>query len=420
MALGIGDKLGRDQDLSEPTELGDAPHLAPSRRSAIRPFIVMDVLRAAIDRESAGERVIHMEVGQPGAPAAGAVRAAAEAALRDGYFGYTESLGTRALRSRIARHYGETYGIDLPPERVAVTSGSSAGFNLAFLSAFDVGDRIGIASPGYPAYRNILEALGLEPVEIETDAASRFAVTPAMLQAAHAEAPLRGLLVASPANPTGTMMSPDALADLVAAADELRIRFISDEIYHGLVYEGAAETALKFSGDAIIVNSFSKYYCMTGWRIGWMVLPKNLVRPVERLAQNLYISPSDISQRAALAAFDAIPELEAVKSGYAVNRALLLEHLPRIGFDDHAPVDGAFYVYASVRRFANDSVEFTRRMLAEAGVAATPGPDFDRTRGHGTVRFSFAGTEADIVEALDRLADWLGHRGPSTRLAAIE
>jgi aspartate/methionine/tyrosine aminotransferase len=370
----------------------------------------MDVLRAAIDREAAGERVVHMEVGQPGAPAPQPVRAAAEAALRDGYFGYTESLGTRALRSRIAHHYRETYGIDLSPERIAVTTGSSAGFNLAFLSAFDVGDRIALATPGYPAYRNILEALGLETVEIETDAASRFAITPDMLAAAHARTPLRGLLIASPANPTGTVMSPDALGKLIDAARDLKIRFISDEIYHGLVYAGSAETALKFSADSIVINSFSKYYCMTGWRIGWMVLPEYLVRPVERIAQNLYISPPDISQRAALAAFDAIPELEAVKAGYAANRTLLLDRLPKIGFDDHAPVDGAFYVYASVRRFTNDSVDFTRRMLAEAGVAATPGPDFDRSRGHGTVRFSFAGTEADMVEAVDRLAGWLGNQ----------
>jgi len=377
--------------------------------------MVMDVMRAAIDRENAGDRVIHMEVGQPGAAAPHAVIAAAEAALRDGYFGYTESLGIRALRSRIARHYSEAYGLDVPPERIVVTTGSSAGFNLAFLSAFDAGDRIALPTPGYPAYRNIMSALGLETVEIETDANSRFALTPDMLAAAHARTPLRGVLIASPANPTGTMMAPDALAALVSAAHDLGIRFISDEIYHGLVYEGVAETALKSSADAIVVNSFSKYYCMTGWRVGWMILPENLVRPVERIAQNLYISPPDISQRAAIAAFDATDELEAVKAGYAANRRLLLRRLPEIGFEDHAPVDGAFYIYVSVRRFANDSVEFTRRMLAEAGVAATPGPDFDRMRGHGTVRFSFAGTEADMAEAVDRLAAWLGDSGGAGR-----
>jgi aspartate/methionine/tyrosine aminotransferase len=384
-----------------------AMSLPPSRRSAVEPFLAMEVMRAAIDREHAGGRVIHMEVGQPSAPAPTPVIEAARAALADGRFGYTEALGTRALRSRIARHYGEAYGLDLSPDRIAVTTGSSAGFNLAFLSAFDVGDRIALTAPGYPAYRNILSALGLEVVDIETDADTRHALTPEMLAAAHAQKPLSGVLIASPANPTGTMMSPAALAALIAAARDLGIRFISDEIYHGLVYSGTAETALKFSDDAIVVNSFSKYYCMTGWRVGWMVLPEELVRPVERIAQNLYISPPDISQRAAIAAFDAKEELEAVKAGYAANRRLLLDRLPRIGFDDHTPVDGAFYVYASVRRFSNDSVDFTKRMLAEAGVAATPGPDFDRARGHSTMRFSFAGTEADMAEAMDRLSGWL-------------
>lgn len=367
----------------------------------------MEVMRAAIERESAGHKVVHMEVGQPGAPAPRAVIEAARAALIDGRFGYTEALGTRALRARIARHYSEAHGIDLSPERIAVTTGSSAGFSLAFLSAFDPGDRIAITAPGYPAYRNILGALGVDVVEIETHANTGQALTPEMLAAAHAKAPLNGLLIASPANPTGTMMQADALGALIAAADDLGIRFISDEIYHRLVYGEAAETALKFTDNAIVVNSFSKYYCMTGWRIGWMVLPENLVRPVERIAQNLYISPPDISQRAAIAAFDATPELEAVRAGYAANRQLLLDRLPRIGFDDYSPVDGAFYVYVSVRRFSNDSVEFTQRMLAEAGVAATPGPDFDRARGDGTMRFSFAGTQSDMIEAMDRLETWL-------------
>ncbi len=370
--------------------------------------MVMDVMRAAVDRENAGGSVIHMEVGQPGAPAPRAVLEAARAALADGRLGYTEALGTRALRARIARHYGEAHGIDVSADRIAVTTGSSAGFNLAFLAAFDAGDRVAVTSPGYPAYRNILSALGLEVVEIETNAETRHALTPDMLAAAHAEGALKGVLIASPANPTGTMMLPEALAALIETAEDLGIRFISDEIYHRLVYDGEAETALRFSDDAIVVNSFSKYYCMTGWRIGWMVLPENLVRPVERVAQNLYISAPDISQRAALAAFDATPELEQVKAGYAANRRLLIDRLPPLGFDEHPPVDGAFYMYVSTRRFSNDSMDFARRMLAEAGVAATPGPDFDRARGHGTLRFSFAGTEADMREAMDRLGRWLG------------
>ena len=382
--------------------------LSPSTRSAVEPFLAMEVMRAANDREAAGGRVIHMEVGQPGAPAPTPVLEAARRALADGRFGYTEALGWRSLRARIARHYQDAYGLAVPQERIAITTGSSAGFILAFLAAFDVGDRIALATPGYPAYRNILAALGLEAVDIETGPESRHVLTPAMLEKAHAEKRLSGVLVASPANPSGTMMSPAALAALIGAAEQRGIAFISDEIYHGLVYAGTAATALATTDAAIVINSFSKYYCMTGWRIGWMVLPETLVRPVERLAQNFYISPPDISQRAAIAAFDARAELEAVKAGYAANRRLLLDRLPAIGFDDHLPVDGAFYVYASVRRFSNDSVDFARRMLAETGVAATPGPDFDRARGHATMRFSFAGTETDMAEAMDRLAAWLG------------
>ncbi len=326
----------------------------PSRRSEIQPFIVMDVMRAAADREHAGERVVHMEVGQPGARAPEKVLEAARIALEDGRFRYTEAMGLRPLRARIARHYAEEYGLEVPVERIIVTTGSSAGFNLAFLAAFDVGDRVAIAAPGYPAYKNLLRALGLEVVEIETDASTRHVLTPGMLERAHAEAPLAGVLVASPANPSGTMMRPAALGELIGAAGELGIQFISDEIYHRLVYEGTAETALRFSQDAIVINSFSKYYCMTGWRVGWMVLPDPLVRPAERVAQNLYISAPDISQQAAIAAFDASEELNRIRDGYAANRKLLLERLPAIGFDEYLPVDGAFYVYASVRRFSNE------------------------------------------------------------------
>ena len=369
--------------------------------------MVMEVMRAALDREAAGERVIHMEVGQPGAPAPDPVLAAARAALEHGRIAYTEAKGLRSLRARIARYYGETHGIDVPPERIAVTTGSSAGFNLAFLAAFDHGDRIALASPGYPAYRNFLHALGLEVVEVPVEAASRYVMTPELLEAAHREKPLAGVLVASPANPSGTVMRPEALGALIEAAHGLGLRFISDEIYHGLVYDGEAETALRFTPDAIVVNSFSKYYCMTGWRIGWMVLPEDLVRPSERLAQNLYISAPELSQIAATAAFDSRRELEAIKATYADNRRILLDRLPGIGFDEFHPVDGAFYVYASVRRFSNDSIDFARRMLTETGVAATPGPDFDRARGHQWMRFSFAGTTPDMAEAMDRIAGWL-------------
>ncbi len=391
-----------------PASIPSRRALAASRRSdGVQPFFAMDVMRDANRREAAGERIIHMEIGQPGAPAPRPVLEAARAALVDGRLGYTEAFGRPELRARIARHYRESHGIDVPVERVAVTTGSSAGFTLAFLSAFDAGDRIAVAAPGYPAYRNILLALGLEPVEIETPRITRFALTPALLEAAHRERPLAGVLVASPANPSGTMMTPEALAALVAAADDLGLRVVSDEIYHRLTYDGRAETALAFSGRTIVINSFSKYYCMTGWRIGWMILPDDLLRPAERIAQNLYISAPDLSQRAAAMAFDATEELEAVKAGYAASRTVLLERLPKLGFDDYFPVDGAFYVYASVRRFSNDSMDFSARMLAGAGVAATPGIDFDPERGAGYIRFSFAGTTPDMAEAMDRLAQWL-------------
>lgn len=381
----------------------------PSNRSRVEPFIAMEVLAAAVERERQGHRVVRMEVGQPGAPAPKPVVAAAQAAIASGRLGYTEAMGIRPLREAIAGHYAKAYGLDVSPDRIAVTAGSSGAFSLAFLAAFDVGQRVAMPTPGYPAYRNLLGALGIEAVEIETGADTRWALTPDMIRRAHALKPLHGILIASPANPTGTMYSPEALKALVEVADELGLWFISDEIYHGLVFAGEQRSALEFSPRAIVVNSFSKYYCMTGWRIGWMVLPEMLVRPVDRLAQNLYLSNNEISQRAAVAAFDpaSAVELDATRAVYAANRAVLIDRLPRIGFDELLPVDGAFYVYASVKRFSNDSLEFARRMLVEAGVAATPGPDFDAARGHGFIRFSFAGTEADIVEAADRLQAWL-------------
>jgi aspartate/methionine/tyrosine aminotransferase len=381
--------------------------LKASRRSDVEPFLAMDVMAAAAELEAAGRHIIHMEVGQPGAPAPGPVLAAAQETLRHGRLGYTEALGVRALRERIARHYRDAYGVDVPVGRVMVTTGSSGGFNLVFLGAFDAGDRIAMAAPAYPAYRNILKALGLRAVEIGVGPDTRWALSAEQVEEAHREAPLAGVLVASPANPTGTMTTPEELRHIVETCDALGIRFISDEIYHGLVYAGRAETALRFGAHAIIVNSFSKYYCMTGWRVGWLVLPEELVRPFERLSQSLYISVPELSQRAAVAAFDATEELETIKAGYARNRAALLSRLPPIGFDEMLPVDGAFYVYASVARFTNDALDFASRMLNEAGVAATPGPDFDHARGHRYMRFSFAGTEADIAEGIERLAHWL-------------
>ncbi len=384
-----------------------AKRLAPSARSAVEPFIVMDVMTAAADLEAAGRDIVHMEVGQPGASAPQPVLDAARVRLETGRIAYTEALGVRALRERIARHYGEAYDLDVPAARVMITTGSSAGFNLTFLGAFDPGGRIALASPGYPAYRNILAALGLEAVEIAVGPDTRWALTPDHVARAHKERPIDGVLVASPANPTGTMTDPAVLEAFGEYCGETGIRFISDEIYHHLVYDGRAETMLRFTEEAIIVNSFSKYYCMTGWRVGWLVLPDNLVRPLERLSQSLYISVPELSQRAAISAFDSTAELEDIKAGYARNRALLLERLPAIGFDELLPVDGAFYVYASVARFSNDSTEFCRRMLNEAGVAATPGADFDPARGHLYLRFSFSGTNDAIAEGVARLQRWL-------------
>jgi aspartate/methionine/tyrosine aminotransferase len=378
-----------------------------ARRSAVEPFLAMDVLREAGVLESQGRSIMHLEVGEPGAPPPRIVREAAIAALQGGRIGYTDALGRPSLRARIARHYRETYGVEAAPARIAVTTGSSGGFISSFLALFDAGDRVAVAAPGYPAYVNILEALGCICVPIPVDASTRYVVTADMIERAHRESPLKGVLLMSPANPTGVMMSSDGLRDVCEICDRLGIAFISDEIYHGLTYEKPAETALRFSPNAIVVNSFSKYYCMTGWRVGWLVLPEHLVRTVERLQQSLAISVPFLSQVAAEAAFDARDDLETVKAGYARNRALLLDALPRMGLSDFHPPDGAFYFYADVGRFTNDSLDFSKRMLEEAGVAATPGVDFDRARGTRTMRFSYAGSEADVAEAIGRIERWL-------------
>ncbi|UES40188.1 pyridoxal phosphate-dependent aminotransferase [Roseibium aggregatum] len=383
------------------------PLFQPSRRSDVAPFIAMDVLAEAARLEAQGRKIIHMEVGQPSAPAPKAALDMARKALDHGRLGYTEALGIRPLRAALAAHYRTAYGVDVPVERIMATTGSSAGFNLAFLAAFDPGDRIVLTAPGYPAYRNILKALGLVAVEIEVGEETRWSLTPAHLEEAQKEGPVKGVLVASPANPTGTMMTADALEDLIRYCDEAGIWFISDEIYHGLCYDGEEKTALETSQNVIIVNSFSKYYCMTGWRIGWLVLPEQLVRPTERIAQSLYISPPELSQIAAGAALNSVQELEAVKAGYAANRALLLDGLPKIGLDKLLPVDGAFYIYADISQFSSDSLDFARRMLLEAGVAATPGVDFDPVHGHEFLRFSFAGAHDDMKLALEKLRGFL-------------
>jgi aspartate/methionine/tyrosine aminotransferase len=383
--------------------------IAPSSRSDVPAFMVMDVMAAAARIEERGGRVIHMEVGQPAAAAPSCAIAAARSALATSRLGYTESLGIPSLRARIARHYHEQYGVDIDPERVIVTTGSSAAFALAFLALFEAGDRVGIAVPGYPPYRHILAALGCRPVLLETTQAARWSVTPELLLAEHRSKPLKGIVVASPANPTGTMMTADALRTLVAAAESEGITFISDEIYHGLNYSFPAETAVKLSENAITINSLSKYFCMTGWRIGWMVVPPSLVRAVDRLQGNLAISVPTLSQVAAEAAFDARAELEAVKHEYEENRRVLLAGLPKAGLDRMLPVDGAFYLYADVSRFSDDSLGFAKRLLAETHVAVTPGSDFDPVNGHRFIRLCYAGSREDMHEAIARIGDWLNH-----------
>src|SRR6516165_1348845 len=381
--------------------------LGPSRRSNVPPFMVMDVMSAAERIEAAGGHVIHMEVGQPAAPAPKVALAAARAALESGRIDYTSALGIASLRERIGRHYRDTYNCEVDAGRIIVTTGSSGAFILAFLAMFEPGDRVAVTVPGYPPYRHILSALGCEPVLIETSGDTRHALTGEALLAAHRKAPLKGVLVGSPANPTGTMMSRDALTGLIAAAEGAGIRFISDEIYHGLDYAFPAVTAAELSPYALVINSFSKYFCMTGWRIGWMVVPEALVRPIERLQQNLAISVPTLSQFAAEAAFDGRDEMEAIKRGYAENRRILIEGLPQAGLTDFLPADGAFYLYADVSKFTSDSFAFAGEMLEKARVAATPGLDFDPFHGRSFIRFSYARSADDMREAVARLARWL-------------
>ncbi|MBM3492441.1 MAG: pyridoxal phosphate-dependent aminotransferase [Alphaproteobacteria bacterium] len=379
--------------------------LKVARRGGVPPFIVMEVMQAAADRVAAGKDVLHMEVGQPSTGAPQGVIAAAKAALDGNVLGYTVALGVPELRQRIARHYCERHGLTVAPERIVVTTGSSGAFLLAFLAGFDPGDRVAILRPGYPCYRNILTALDIEPLEVPVGPATRYQPTPDLLDRAGARG-AAGLLLASPANPTGSMLRPQEMAAIVDYCRNHGIRFISDEIYHGICYGAAAPSALAFDQDAVVINSFSKYFSMTGWRLGWAVLPEELLRPVERLAQNLFISPPTLPQLAAVAAFDCTAELEANVARYAHNRALLMRELPAAGFDRLAPADGAFYLYADISKLTNDSQAFCRRMLSETGVAATPGVDFDPVDGHKTMRFCYAGSTADMAEAARRLRAW--------------
>lgn len=378
-----------------------------STRSNVDPFIVMDVMEAARKAEEAGRHIIHMEVGQPSTPAPSGARRALAAALEEDSLGYTVALGLPALRKRIASLYGEWYNLDLNPDRVIVTPGSSGAFLLSFTALFDSGDRVGIGAPGYPSYRQILKALGMQPVDIQTAAENRYQPVAADL----AGQDLAGLMVASPANPTGTMLGHDALGALIGAAAGAGAAFISDEIYHGLEYEAKAVTALELTDDCYVINSFSKFFSMTGWRAGWMVVPEDHVRVVERIAQNMFICPPHASQVAALAALDCQEEMRENLAVYAKNRQLMLEGLPKAGFADIAPPDGAFYVYADVSDLTDDSRSFAAELLEKAGVAVTPGLDFDPVRGAATLRFSYARSTADIEEGLARLKAFMDSRG---------
>jgi aspartate/methionine/tyrosine aminotransferase len=382
--------------------------LEPSLRSGIEAFVVMDIMREANARQTAGGDIVHMEVGQPGTPAPRLVREAVMREISRSALGYTDALGLPALRERIARHYRSAYGLDIASDRIVVTTGSSAGFILSFLALLDAGDGIALPQPGYPCYRQIARVLGLNTVYLPARAENRFMPKTADLQLAFRESGARAALIASPANPTGAMLPATELGALVQAAQDFGGWFISDEIYHGLTYAAPALTALSFWDEAIVINSFSKYFSMTGWRIGWMVVPGRLVRVFERLAQNLYIAPPAVSQIGALAAFDATEELEAYKAVYAKNRDMLLEELPKAGFGTLAPADGAFYLYADIAHLTDDSESFVRRMLKETGVATTPGIDFDEAEGRHFVRFSYAGTFDSMHEAVRRLKAWRG------------
>lgn len=377
--------------------------LKVAARGGIAPFHVMEVMKAAAERAATGADVLHLEVGQPSTGAPAGALAAVRAALAGDRLGYTDALGIPALRRRIARSYRELYDVEVPVDRIAVTTGASGACILAFLAAFDPGDRVAITEPGYPCYRNMLTAFGIEPVAIPIGPATRFQPTTAALEAA---GPLAGLVIASPANPTGATLTGAELAALADWCRRAGVRLVADEIYHRITYGGPAPTALAAWDEAIVINSFSKYYSMTGWRLGWLVAPPELMAPIERLAQNLTISPPSPSQAAALAAFDCEPELDAHVRRYATNRDVLLEGLAAAGIARLAPADGAFYAYADVGALADDSQSLCARWLAEIGVATTPGIDFDLADGRRWVRFSFAGSTAEITAAAERLVRW--------------
>jgi aspartate/methionine/tyrosine aminotransferase len=383
--------------------------LTVAARAAVPPFHVMDVWAAAAERQRTHGDLVNLSAGQPSTPAPAAVRAAATAAIDGDVLGYTVALGIPELREAIAAHYARTYDLDVPPEQIVATTGSSGGFLLAFLSAFDAGDRVALARPGYPCYRNILTALGCEVVDLPCGPQTRYQPTVAMLEAL--DEPVQGLVVASPANPTGTVLAPAELAALAEYCEQTGVQLVSDEIYHGISYPGAPATSSAWatSREAIVVNSFSKYFSMTGWRLGWLLVPPRLLRAVDCLTGNFTICPPTLAQRAALGAFEesSYAEADGHVARYAVNRELLLDGLAGLGITRLAPADGAFYVYADVSHLTLDSMDFTHRLLAETGVATAPGVDFDPVDGGRFIRLSFAGATEDIRETLARLEAWL-------------
>ena len=383
--------------------------LGAARRAGIPPFHVMDVWAAAGERQRTHGDLVNLSAGQPSTPAPTAVRAAAAKALESEVLGYTVALGIPPLRAAIAGHYARTYGLDVPAQQVVVTTGSSGGFLLAFLAAFDAGDRVAMARPGYPCYRNILTALGCEVVELPCGPETRYQPTVAMLEAL--DEPVKGLVVASPANPTGTVLDPAELRGLALWCDENGVQLVSDEIYHGISYPGAPATASAWetSREAIIVNSFSKYFSMTGWRLGWLLLPPRLLRAADCLAGNFTVCPPALPQVAAVASFEeeSYAEADGHVARYTVNRDLLLAGLPRLGITQLAPADGAFYVYADVAHLTSDSMDLVYRLLADVGLAVAPGLDFDPVEGHRFIRLSCAGSADDVREALARLERWL-------------
>ena len=374
-----------------------------SKRSDVDPFIVMDVMEAARIAEENGKHIIHMEVGQPGTPAPKIARDFITNEIDKNNLGYTVSLGLPDLRKKISNLYGDWYNIEVNPKRVVVTTGSSGAFILSFSALFDSGDRVGIGSPSYPSYRQILKSLSLETVDIQTKLENRFQPTPDDIKSNN----LNGILVASPANPTGSMLDKNSLENLLNTAKDNNVSFISDEIYHGIEYESKPTSALEITDNCYVINSFSKYFSMTGWRIGWMVVPEDHIRQVERLSQNLFVCPPHASQVTALAALDSNDELQANVDVYKKNREILLEELPKAGLKKFSPPDGAFYIYVDISEYSNDSLSFCKKVLEEANVAITPGVDFDQKRGNSTIRFSYARSTEDIIEGAKRIKEFM-------------